>query len=522
MTKHGDDWEKRLHGEPLRSGGFSPELKNKVRERIRMKAARYKLTTRLVSSVLAAAILCSGWLLRGEIKLLFINDEPVIAKAVIDRSLDEQGDIVLKVQKFTTDNFMTNVGKAFIARHPGVELNIVEPSGKVQAGVFRMPTYEDYVMWLEQEQPDVVIVPYHYYVPLAQGGYLQPLDTQINQDKSVLNHYHKPVLDVMRAAADGAVYGLATEFSTQALYINKKLFEQYQIPLPTDGMSWEEVLQTAQKFAGLEGDVTGLAFSDPASPYSLVQSMAKTQGLRSFSEDGSSITVDSPSWRQLWEDVIIGIQDGWINYSGPGNQEQSSSQGGDGREQLILQDPFAMGHVAMRLDSGEYRGRLNYGAAQHDLELEWMTVTEPVDPAHPDRSSEYELKSIYAVRNGTLHPEAAWEVVRLAVRPQTTSWERSSTMYAPLSVQTTTISLNEGHNAAFYRLSPDPGKLTAENNQSVSAEQLSRTASIRNAEIAQGNLIMKSVLQGERSLEEGLAMLQGELELAAERGEVEQ
>ncbi|MGB8647666.1 MAG: sugar ABC transporter substrate-binding protein [Anaerolineae bacterium] len=47
---------------------------------------------------------------------------------------------------------------------------------------------------------------------------------------------------------NGAQYLLPKDFSPLAIYYNKKLFDQYQVPYPKDGWTWQDFLKTAQAF----------------------------------------------------------------------------------------------------------------------------------------------------------------------------------------------------------------------------------------------------------------------------------
>ncbi|MDG0794444.1 extracellular solute-binding protein [Cohnella ginsengisoli] len=95
-------------------------------------------------------------------------------------------------------------------------------------------------------------VPLAYLPELSAAGLLKPLDAWMKRDKVSDDSWQSAVKQTLREAGGGQLYGYAPEFTGHALYYNRKLFREYGIPEPTEGMTWEEVMNLAIKFDGVQ------------------------------------------------------------------------------------------------------------------------------------------------------------------------------------------------------------------------------------------------------------------------------
>ncbi|XEC95410.1 extracellular solute-binding protein [Paenibacillus tarimensis] len=498
MTKPADEWEQRLSGQPLRRGGFTPELKNRVRERIRMRASKTKLAVRAAAVMLCAALISMGWLYREDMKQLAMGKhQPAYLSAVTENQLADEGEIRLKVQGTATSNFMMNYGKAFVIRHPNVQFDVVQAGSSTS-----FPTKEQFVEWMEREQPDVMSLPLDLFTELAREGKLQPLDASIKKDGFDLEAFHKPVIQLLREAGAGELYGLAPEFSSMAVYVNKELFAKYEVPLPQDGMSWEELLETAKRFGGRGDEVAGLASAYSNAPYFLIQMIGEAKGLRTVSADGKTVTFDTPSWRTVWDEVSQGIKQGWIDY-----REPLDTNGNTPFEDVLEEDPFINGKAAMYLGGNYFMARLRYAESNMKADLDWMTVSEPVDPVYSVRGTSFAVPTVFAIRADSPNTKVAWEVLKhLASKEIGQKLARKSGFYSPLTSRLGVLpKADEEQWRGFYQISPDPAILL---DVAVSRPENSRS-------IQRYDLITEAVtavISGEQTVDEALSRLQQEVE----------
>ncbi len=112
------------------------------------------------------------------------------------------------------------------------------------------------------------------------------------------------ILQAMRPAGDTTgLYGFPTQFTITGPFINRTLFEQAGVEVPSDtsdAVTWAEWTEAARQVAEATGtpyamamDRTGHRFSGPAI----------SSGATYFDADGN-ITIDSPGFRQMAETLI--------------------------------------------------------------------------------------------------------------------------------------------------------------------------------------------------------------------------
>lgn len=117
-----------------------------------------------------------------------------------------------------------------------------------------------------------------------------------------------------------ALYGFPNQFTVTGPYINRTLFEQAGVPVPSDtndAVTWEEwteatrQVQEATGAFGIAMDRSGHRFAGPAF----------SQGATYFNEDGS-ITIDTPGFRRMaqllidWHTSGLTPADIWLGSGG--------------------------------------------------------------------------------------------------------------------------------------------------------------------------------------------------------------
>jgi ABC-type glycerol-3-phosphate transport system substrate-binding protein len=80
---------------------------------------------------------------------------------------------------------------------------------------------------------------------VSKGAFL-PLDDFINGTYPLDTSVYMPGL-LVPGQYQGKQYFLTKDFSTLAVYYNKKIFDQYKVAYPTDDWTWQDFLDTAQK-----------------------------------------------------------------------------------------------------------------------------------------------------------------------------------------------------------------------------------------------------------------------------------
>ena len=126
------------------------------------------------------------------------------------------------------------------------------------------------------------------------------------------------VMQAMRAPDDStSLYGFPTQFTITGPFINKTLFDQAKIEVPTGDVSWQEWTDVARQVA--DATETSYAVAIDRSGHRIA-GPAISDGATFFDADGN-VTIDSPGFRDFanlfisWHTDEITPADVWISNS---------------------------------------------------------------------------------------------------------------------------------------------------------------------------------------------------------------
>jgi multiple sugar transport system substrate-binding protein len=307
--------------------------------------------------------------------------------------IDKDQTVKLKVVYMEEGYFMNNYGKAFMLRHPNVSFEVLT----ADKGENYLSILEPDVVgkMLEQDQPDVLLMNPQAYERMAGEGNLLALDTWIARDRFDLSSIDPGIMDSLRQLGGGMLYGLAPEVERMGLFFNRDLFETQGVPVPTDRMSWKDVLQLAARFpTDGSGDkrIYGLSLPSPSTPGELIDLMGRTSGLRVIGPDDQGLTLRTAGWQEIWSMALDAFKRGFVLW-----EKQKGN------------NPFLTGQVAMTIQSFQFISQLREPGG---ADFSWDVVTEPVDLANPEVSATFNIPMIFAVNARSPSVEAAWELVK--------------------------------------------------------------------------------------------------------------
>jgi multiple sugar transport system substrate-binding protein len=229
---------------------------------------------------------------------------------------------------------------------------------------------------------------------------LVSLDEYISSGQFPLNTsiYLPGMLEPGRWA--GSQYLLPKDFTPLAVYYNKKIFDQYGVPYPQDGWTWDEFLATAQaltKDTDSDGtaDLWGLQLTGTWTT-GFEYWVAATGG-RLVSPDGAGFIgyMDSP---QSVEAVQFFHDLYHVHKVAP--IPANLSPFGEGNDQ------FATGQAAMRVF-----GRWPQTSLRENKDIDLGVVGMPVGA----RRANILVWGGFGITSQSKHPEAAWRFLRFYV-----------------------------------------------------------------------------------------------------------
>ncbi|MNH93709.1 Bacterial extracellular solute-binding protein [compost metagenome] len=292
-------------------------------------------------------------------------------------------------------------GNLFHAKYPNIEVKVIG-------------FWTDVEKVLEEQKPDVLLLPYADYVKFMDEGKLYDLNNMITDDAFNLEGINQDIIGFLRDSGGGKLYGLPPYFENEALFYNKDLFDKYQVPYPEDGMTWEEVFQLAKRFPKEDG-VSGF-FTDHIS--TLRYRMEESQGLQRVNPKEMKMTVNTGSYKKMFETLVdahqsnaLEIKDyGWDRY-----------------------DPFITGKSAMTMDYYYYLNNKIYAVKTErgdDFHLNWDVATAPVGESNREAAPFFRIHGIYAVNANTSEAQAAWEFVKFINSEEVAKMKSRTTTHA--------------------------------------------------------------------------------------------
>ncbi|MEF3305458.1 ABC transporter substrate-binding protein [Paenibacillus sp. GYB003] len=147
------------------------------------------------------------------------------------------------------------------------------------------------------QQIDVLYASAPYFFQLVTNVNMQYDMTELAKTRQVdLTKFEPTLIDGIRSSGDGKLYGLPITNMNQVLFYNKGIFNQFGVPYPKDGMTWDDALELAKKVTRREGDrqYIGLA----ASP-------AHILGSNQLSKPYTDPVTDKPTFQDdAWKQLI--------------------------------------------------------------------------------------------------------------------------------------------------------------------------------------------------------------------------
>jgi multiple sugar transport system substrate-binding protein len=219
------------------------------------------------------------------------------------------------------------------------------------------------------------------------------LDAYIERDEFDLQNIHPTSVSILQNAGEGAIYGLSPTFTNGALLYNKTLFDQYQVTLPTDGMTWREIMELALQFPTVgtpEQRIYGLR--DGLSTF-VLDTLGGAEGLSYYDPDSRRVTLDTREWKDIFTSAVEYLKSDVI----------SATTSEDRMEHLA----FIAGRAAMSIIGNKGLSYLN------GVPFEWGIVETPASSNHKQESTYFTVHGdIYAIPESSSSKEGAWEFIK--------------------------------------------------------------------------------------------------------------
>lgn len=136
-----------------------------------------------------------------------------------------------------------------------------------------------------------------------------------------LNQFDPGAMQTIRNFSDGKLFGLPYISNPVVLFYNKDIFDAFNVPYPTDGMTWDQVYELAQQVTGEKNGTKYIGFG----AFHAFLFGGNQQSLPLIDNETGQAAVNNDGFRKIVENLlrfyqIPGIADGY-NPEGNGNDD---------------------------------------------------------------------------------------------------------------------------------------------------------------------------------------------------------
>jgi multiple sugar transport system substrate-binding protein len=346
----------------------------------------------------------------------------------------------------------------FAALNPNVEVEVVSTQSMYAGGEiidYNKALYD----FIDKEKPDIVMLSPDQYTKLGQEGKLYELDAVMEKEKYDTEGLVPGMLDYLRELGGGKVYGMTPTFSSQVLMYNKDLFDKYQIPYPTDKMSWNEVIQTARLFP-TDGDakerVYGLKVGYSENLFEMASMLAMSEGVNYVNAAQKLMTINSETWKNAFQTSLDALNSDALYFE---SRNQGNMDGATTYEDYIMRDPFISGRLAMTIGETGVIEQIKQAKQNEQVKdkviSNWDMVTVPVGQQNPDQSPMMNFYNLFAISADSPNKDVAWDFIEYFTSRDYGKVKVKARNYGGFPVRTEFIKGEEGrHYEAFYMLKP--------------------------------------------------------------------
>jgi multiple sugar transport system substrate-binding protein len=205
---------------------------------------------------------------------------------------DKDGKITLTVTVASAELGNTKLFEQYMEEHPNIIIEEV-PTSSTDTKLMSMIA--------SGNPPDIIRFTGYDELPVfVQRGILMPLDEMLENSE---NYNRDDMHDIMsvcqfdgKERGKGSVYGIPKDWSPTGIWINKDVFAEEGIPLPSDTvpMTWDEYAALAQKLVKRNGEAIDRHGSITALPLpTLLEMYLSSYGNSMWNDDYSSTTLET-------------------------------------------------------------------------------------------------------------------------------------------------------------------------------------------------------------------------------------
>jgi len=301
--------------------------------------------------------------------------------------------------------------------------------------------------------PDVVTFDSGQLAPLIDSNLLAQLDPLIAKEKFDTEGIVPAVVESLKDAGGGKLYGLSPTFISSALVYNKKIFTEAGVDYPRDDMTWDEVFELAKRLGRGEGDnrIDGFSFTTSRSRdlFDGLQMYVAPLETPMFNSTLDQLAVDTDQWEQVWTTMAQLQKEGVF----PALASPSDMQGAYGSYDLFESGKLAMGIMDYTQVQGLISANKN---AANFIPIDWDVVTLPSHPEAKGVSGRIFMPIVMGINARAQNLVDAWTYIQFMNSDGWAKLKSNSSDKLVSRMKYTKPTGQDFHIEAFYNVKPAP------------------------------------------------------------------
>jgi multiple sugar transport system substrate-binding protein len=231
-----------------------------------------------------------------------------------------------------------------------------------------------------------------------------PNDMQVDMTPLIKKHnvdldaIDKTLVDAVRQASGGKLFGLPVETNTLTMFYNKSLFDKFGVPYPKDGMTWDDVTELAKRMTRTDSGVQYYGYSTSTKHLARMNQMSIPDA--DLKTNTPTINKDD-RWKTLYTGAVLNPISGYLDLFRSGK---------------IKKLPNHTDNFMKNQDLAMYNYQLTLLSTYEDIMkgLNWDMVSTPVFKEKPGVGAQM-YPTYFGLTKWTRNPDAAMEVLKYMV-----------------------------------------------------------------------------------------------------------
>ncbi|MDF2722016.1 MAG: hypothetical protein K0Q59_1691 [Paenibacillus sp.] len=261
---------------------------------------------------------------------------------------------------YPKETFMEAYGNSMIKKYPKLTINYIQ-SGQGT-------TVDELIA--SKTELDLIMTTSNAYQSLQSRGLNGDITELAKQHKYDFNTLDPAIYELTQALEPGKIAGLPLKVNAPGFFYNKDIFDKFGVPYVKDGMSWDDVYETAKRLTREDGGVQYRGFGIRTNNFVTFNQLSLPR-----LDAASKAAFNTTEWRNF-----LGSFTRFFQLPGYAPTEKSTGIGGTVLDLFAKEKSLAM-LVQMNSD---------WPREEQGVKLNWDAVTFPEFKSRPGVGPQFE------------------------------------------------------------------------------------------------------------------------------------